>query len=97
MRKTLGRKKTSMKEELRSEYRFDYSKSKPNRCAAQMSEGAVAIVLEPGVAAVFNSSEAVNALLRSIISAMLSSKRSPRPNRAIQVFALSKPIYKGLA
>jgi len=72
MRKTLGRKKRSMKEELRSEYRFDYSKSKPNRCAAQMSEGAVAIVLEPDVAAVFNSSEVVNALLRSIISAMPS-------------------------
>jgi hypothetical protein len=81
MKKTLSRKKNLKEDELRSEYRFDYSKSKPNRFAAQMSEGTVAIVLEPDVAAVFNSSEAVNALLRSIISAMPSSKRTPRANR----------------
>lgn len=66
---------------MRPEYRFDYSKSKPNRFAAKMSEGTVAVVLEPDVAAVFNSSEAVNALLRSIISAMAASKRSPRAHR----------------
>ena len=82
MKKTLSHKKRSVKEEgLRPEYRFDYSKSKPNRFAAQMSEGTVAIVLEPDVAAVFKSSEAVNTLLRSIISAMPSSKRGPRANR----------------
>ena len=80
MKKTLS-KKSLKEDELRSEYRFDYSKSKPNRFAAQMSEGTVAIVLEPDVAAVFKSSEAVNTLLRSIISAMPSSKRTPRANR----------------
>jgi hypothetical protein len=84
MKKTLVGKKRPVKEEaLRSEYRFDYSKSKPNRFAAKMSEGSVAVVLEPDVAAVFTSSEAVNALLRSIISAMPLSKRSPRSNRAM--------------
>lgn len=84
MKKTLARKtKPEKREALRSEYRFDYSKSKPNRFAAKMSEGTVAIVLEPDVAAVFNSSEVVNTLLRSIISAMPSSKRGPRPNRAV--------------
>jgi hypothetical protein len=77
MKKTLGRRKKSVKEdELRSEYRFDYSKSKPNRFAGQMSEGSIAIVLEPDVAAVFKSSEVVNALLRSIISAIPS--QTPR-------------------
>jgi len=82
MKKTLSHKKRSVKDdEMRSEYRFDYSKSKPNRFAAQMSEGTVAIVLEPDVAAVFKSSEAVNTLLRSIISAMPLSKRTPRTNR----------------
>ncbi len=76
MKKTLVRKKKPTKREtMRSEYRFDYSKSKPNRFAAKMSEGTVAVVLEPDVAAVFKSSEAVNALLRSVISAMPSSKR----------------------
>lgn len=69
-------------DEMRSEYRFDYSKSKPNRFAAQMSEGTVAIVLEPDVAAVFKSSEAVNSLLRSIISAMPSTKRTSRATQS---------------
>jgi hypothetical protein len=79
MKKISTRKKTPATEEtLRSEYRFDYSKSKPNRFAAKMSQGTVAVVLEPDVAKVFKSSEAVNALLRSIISAMPSSKRGQR-------------------
>ena len=77
MKKTLDSKKKPIKQDtLRPEYRFDYSKSKPNRFAEKMSEGTVAVVLEPDVAAVFKSSEVVNALLRSIISAMPSSKRS---------------------
>jgi hypothetical protein len=77
MKKTLGRKKKSVKRDtLDSEYRFDYSKAKPNRFAAKMSEGTVAVVLEPDVAAVFKSSEAVNAVLRSIISAIPLSKRT---------------------
>ena len=74
---SLARKKKQTKREaLRSEYRFDYSKSKPNRFAAKMSEGAIAIVLEPDVAAVFKSSKTVNALLRSVISAIPQSKRN---------------------
>jgi len=84
MKKTSGRKKRSVRDAgLRSEYRFDYSKSKPNRFAAQMAEGTVAIVLEPDVAKVFKSSEVVNGLLRSIIASMPSAKRSPRANRSI--------------
>lgn len=35
---------------MRSEYRLDYSKSKPNRFAAQIKEGSVVVVLEPDVA-----------------------------------------------
>ena len=77
MKKTLVRKKRAVKREtLRSEHRFDYSKSKPNRFAAKMSEGTVAVVLEADVAAVFRSSEAVNTLLRSIISAIPPSDRT---------------------
>ena len=84
MKKTLGRKKKlEVREELQKEYRFDYSKSSPNRFAAKMSEGTVAIVLEPDVARVFNSSEVVNTLLRSIISAMPPSKRALRSNKVM--------------
>ena len=75
MKKTLVRKKRPVDEQpLRSEYRFDYSKSQPNRFAAKMSKGTVAVVLEPDVAKVFRSSEVVNALLRSIIAAVPPSK-----------------------
>ena len=84
MKKTLARKKRVVKEDaMRSEYRFDYSKSKPNRFAAKMSEGSVAVVLEPDVAAVFHSSKVVNDLLRSIISALPNAKRNTRPNRTL--------------
>jgi uncharacterized protein len=62
MRKTLARKRAQREQqELSSEYRFDYSRSKPNRFAESMSGGAIAIVLGPDVAAVFKSSKAVNA------------------------------------
>ena len=75
MKKTLVRKKKPIKEEtMSSEYRFDYANSKPNRFAEKMSADTVAVVLEPDVAAVFRSSEDVNALLRSIISAMPSRR-----------------------
>jgi hypothetical protein len=73
MKKTSVRRKKPLKQEtMRAEYRFDYGKSKPNRFAEKMSSETVAVVLEPDVAAVFRSSEDVNALLRSIISAMPS-------------------------
>lgn len=60
---------------MRKEYRFDYRRAKHNRFAEKVTEGGVAIVLEPDVAAVFKSSEAVNALLRSVIAAMPSPGR----------------------
>lgn len=83
MKKTSVRKKRPADEEtLRSEYRFDYNKSQPNRFAAKMAKGTVAVVLEPDVAEVFRSSEVVNALLRSIIAAMPSSEPDRRANRA---------------
>ena len=79
MKKTLARKKEQAKqEELRPEYRFDYRKSKPNRFAAKMSEDAIAVVLEPDIAAIFKSSKTVNELLRSIVSAMPQSNRKKR-------------------
>lgn len=57
-------------DELRPHYDFDYSKSKPNRFAACFNEAAIVVVLDPDVANVFQSAEAVNTFLRSAISAM---------------------------
>ena len=55
---------------MRSEYRFDYRKARPNRFASMLKGRRVAVLLDPDVATVFQSSESVNALLRSVISAM---------------------------
>jgi hypothetical protein len=66
--KNASPKKTS--DGMRSEYRFDYSKSNPNRFAAQIKNGSVAVLLEPDVASVFDNSESVNQLLRSVIAAL---------------------------
>jgi hypothetical protein len=52
------------------QFDFDYSKSRPNRFATRFEEGVVAVVLDPDVATVFQSSEVVDRLLRSPISAM---------------------------
>ena len=57
-------------DDIRAEYRFDYSKARPNRFAAQMKGSTVAVVLDPDVACVFQTSESVNSLLRSVISAL---------------------------
>ena len=79
MKKTPNRKKNKSRgDDLRDEYRFDYSNAKPNRFAAAMSEGTVAVILEPDVAAVFKSSQAVNSFLRSVISAMPGSRTPKR-------------------
>jgi len=77
MKKTSVRKKPqAVSEDMRREYRFDYRKAKPNRFAAQMGAGTIAVVLDPDVAAVFKSSDSVNALLRSVISALPAASKS---------------------
>ncbi|MCU1348262.1 MAG: uncharacterized protein JWO56_1292 [Acidobacteria bacterium] len=74
-------KKVSKESEgLRPEYRLDYSKAKPNRFAAEIKEGSLAVLLEPDVASVFESSDAVNHLLRSVIAA-LPKPPAPRKKR----------------
>ena len=68
MKKTSAPKKVRRKDVLLREYRFDYSKAKPNRFAGEMPPETIAVVLEPDIAAVFKSAKRVNAALRSVIS-----------------------------
>ena len=65
-----GRVKSSA---MRREYRFDYRKARPNRFAAAF-QGRTA-------ASVFGSSESVNHLLRSVITALGDKVKAPRPRR----------------
>jgi hypothetical protein len=47
-------------DELMPEYDLDYSKAKPTPCAARLTGAAVTVVLDPDIAAVFRTSEALN-------------------------------------
>jgi len=71
MKKTSNRRRPrSAAPDIRPEYHFDYRKARPNRFAALMKGNTVAVVLDPDVASLFQTSEAVNTLLRSVISAL---------------------------
>jgi hypothetical protein len=70
MSKTRRKPLASEVREMRPEYRFDYAQARPNRFAARMGEETVTVVLDPDVAAVFNTADSVNDLLRSFIAAL---------------------------
>jgi len=55
---------------LLPEYNFNYRKARPNRFTTQTGQGSVIVTLDPDVAEVFTTSEAVNNALRTILSAM---------------------------
>ncbi len=79
MKKT--RRTTKNADEMRPEYRFDYTRSRPNRFAEQVRDGVVTVVLEPDVAKVFDSSESVNRLLRSVIAASPDLRKRVAPRK----------------
>jgi hypothetical protein len=62
---------------LRAEYRFDYTKAKPNRFAQRTQPGSVGILLDPDVARVFKDAESVNAVLRALVATMPSRRAPP--------------------
>lgn len=63
---------------MRSEYRLDYSKAKPNRFAAQMRTAKHAVVLDQDVSRVFKSSTEVNQALRALLKALPKSSTVAR-------------------
>jgi hypothetical protein len=79
MKKTRRNRKPA--DQLRREYEFDYTQARPNRFTSRLRRDVVAVVLQPDVAEVFNSSESVNRLLRSVISAV------PKPRDGISCLA----------
>ena len=81
MKKTASRSSKPRTKVLRAEYEFDYSRSRPNRFASRLGPQTVAVVLEPDVAQVFDSSRAVNKLLRSVIAANATSASGHRGAR----------------
>jgi hypothetical protein len=77
---------------MKAHYDFDYSKAKPNRFAGRLSQESLMVVLEPDVAALFPTSEAVNETLRVLAAALqkmpngeVAKRRKPRPKKAASV------------
>lgn len=66
-------------DDVRPEYDLDFKAMRPNRFAARLKGKSVtAVVLDSDVADVFQSSAAVNDLLRSVIKAMPPRHRKRR-------------------
>ena len=58
-------------DEIPEELELDYSKARPNRFAEQYKESnPIVVLLDPDVAEVFTTPEAVNKALRALISTM---------------------------
>ncbi len=69
MKKMLPERKKSERQEMRSEYHFNYRKARDNRFVRQGHGKTVAVILDPDVASVFHTSKSVNTLLRSVLAA----------------------------
>ncbi|KPV50602.1 hypothetical protein SE17_25965 [Kouleothrix aurantiaca] len=57
-------------DDLQAEYQLDYSKARSNRFAPKIPEGGRLVILDPDIAQVFTTPEAVNAVLRALIATM---------------------------
>lgn len=66
-------------QDMLPEYDFDYSKARPNRFAGKISEERLVVLLDPEVSQVFTTPEAVNTVLRALITALpKGTKRQAR-------------------
>ena len=72
---------------LNEHYDFDYSKAKPNRFAARLAQEQLMVVLDPDLAAIFPTSEAVNEALRVLATAAQNlphtTPKRPRKTTAV--------------
>ena len=72
MKKTQSSKVHNNLEDIRSEYKFDYGKARPNRFAKRKEQEPIIVMLDPDISQVFTTSESVNTVLRAILMAMPS-------------------------
>ena len=57
-------------DDMLAEYHFDYSEVHPNRFADRLGQHRLMVVLDPDVAAVFQTAESVNKVLHALIATM---------------------------
>ncbi len=77
-KKVSGGRRRAPRDDMRREYRFDYRSARPNRFAAVLEGRTTAVVLDPDVASVFESSKSVNQLLRAVIAALPARAKANR-------------------
>jgi hypothetical protein len=89
---------SEISEELRPEYRFDYSNGRANPYAGRLKGKAVAAVLDAEVAEAFPTSEAVNTALGAVIvqrrskrKARVASRRSKNQSQRTRPAQAKKP------
>jgi hypothetical protein len=75
---------------LNEHYDFDYSKAKLNRFAARLAQEQLMVVLDPDMAAIFPTSEAVNEALRVLATAAqnlppITPKQSRKPRKTTAI------------
>jgi hypothetical protein len=71
MKKTpVSKSRNQVSKDMLAEYKFDYSKAKPNRFAGRLSKERVVVLLDPEVSRVFKTSESVNTVLRALVAAL---------------------------
>ncbi len=79
----MKKKTAEVEDDLRPHYDFDYGKMKPNRFAGMEKIYKKAFVsLDEDVSEVFQTSEAVNAVLRSVIKAMRTATVATKTAKA---------------
>ncbi len=71
---------------MRPEYHFDYSRAKPNRFAGRVEQGTLVVILDPDVAEVFTTPEAVNTALRALITAIPVKSRRKSTRKETPAF-----------
>ena len=76
--------------ELHEHYDFDYSAAKPNRFATRLAQEQLMVVIDPDLAAIFSTSEAVNEALCVLATAVqnlphTTPKRPRKPRKATAV------------
>jgi hypothetical protein len=67
MKKTLNSKPTG---KMKAEYKFDYTKARPNRFAGRVNQDQLVVVLDRDISQVFTTPESVKTVLRALINSM---------------------------
>ena len=79
MKKTLIAKASQAEApEMLPEYNFDYSQARHNRFAGKLSGERLVVLLDPEVAQVFTTPEAVNTVLRALVTALPKDAKPKR-------------------